>query len=77
MSDTTPRPVADLLLRNGKVTTLDPARPAAEAVAISGERILAVGSETELDRYRGDRTRVVDLLLSATVVEHARVPSRR
>lgn len=62
MSDTTPRPVADLLLRNGKVTTLDPARPAAEAVAISGERILAVGSETELDRYRGDRTRVVDLL---------------
>jgi len=55
-------PAADLLLRNGKVTTLDPARPAASAVAVSGERIVAVGSEAELDRYRGDRTRIIDLL---------------
>ena len=34
-----------LTLRNGRVLTLDPDRPRAEAVAVSGERIVAVGSD--------------------------------
>lgn len=55
------RAPADLILRNASVWTVDPARPAAHAVAIAGERIVAVGSEVEIARHRGARTRVIDL----------------
>jgi predicted amidohydrolase YtcJ len=51
----------DLLLVNGRVYTVDPARPWAEAVAISGERIVAVGSSAELRTLAGPATRVIDL----------------
>ena len=40
---------ATLLVRNGRVFTMDPARPQASAVAAHGGRILAVGSDDELD----------------------------
>ena len=52
---------ADLLLVNGRVYTVDPARPWAEAVAISGERIVAVGSSADLRPLAGPATRVIDL----------------
>ena len=52
---------ADLLLTNAKVYTLDAKRPWAEAVAIRGDRILAVGSSAELAVLRGKDTRVLDL----------------
>lgn len=52
---------ADLVLRNGKVLTMDPARPVASALAIVGDRIVAVGSDAEIDRLRGEGTRVIDL----------------
>ena len=52
---------ADLLLVNGKVVTMDPARPKATALAIVGDRILAVGTDAEIDRLRGEGTRVIDL----------------
>lgn len=51
---------ADLLLINGRVVTLDPRQPRAEAVAISGERIHAVGSTDALAPLRGPDTEVVD-----------------
>src|SRR5438445_475191 len=35
---------ADLVLRNGKIVTVDESRPAAEALAVSGDTIAAVGS---------------------------------
>src|SRR5262245_15306910 len=57
----TPVPRADLLLLNGHVYTVDSARPWAEAVAIAGDRIVAVGSTAELRRMAGPQTRVVDL----------------
>jgi predicted amidohydrolase YtcJ len=57
MPDTT----ADLIFTGGHVHTVDPARPSAEAVAVSGDRIVAVGSAADADRLRGPRTRVVDL----------------
>ena len=47
-----PQP-ADLLLVNGRVYTLDPARPWAEAVAIDGDRIAAVGTTAEINTRRG------------------------
>ena len=54
-------PVADLLLVNADVVTVDPALPHAAAVAIQGDRILAVGAAEDVSQYRGDETEVIDL----------------
>ncbi len=52
---------ADLILQNGRVVTVDSDLPAAEAVAISGDRILAVGTTAEMQQYAGSATRTIDL----------------
>jgi predicted amidohydrolase YtcJ len=52
---------ADLVLTNGSVATVDPARPVAEAVAVRGDRIVAVGTSREIKAYIGQKTEVVDL----------------
>src|SRR5262249_16796839 len=57
---TPPRP-ADLVLRNGKIVTVDDARPEAQAIAVSGDTIAAVGSNQDIQAYVGPATRVVDL----------------
>ena len=51
---------ADLLLVNARVWTGDAARPWAEAVAVRGDRVLAVGAGGELARHRSAHTRVID-----------------
>jgi len=51
----------DLILRNGQVITIDPRQPAAEAVAIAGDRILAVGSNADIDALAVAGTRKIDL----------------
>jgi predicted amidohydrolase YtcJ len=55
------QPGADLALVNGRIYTLDAARPWAEAIAIQSERILAVGSVEEIRRLEGPATREIDL----------------
>ncbi|TWT18716.1 amidohydrolase [Luteimonas marina] len=52
---------ADLVLHNGKIWTVDEANPQAEAVAVRGERIIAVGTSREILALKGPSTRVVDL----------------
>ena len=52
---------ADLVLLNGRVYTLDPGRRWAEGVAITGDRIAAVGTSVEVRRRAGPSTRVIDL----------------
>ncbi len=52
---------ADLILRGAVVHTVDAARRTADAVAVAGGRIAAVGSARDLDGLRGPATRVVDL----------------
>jgi predicted amidohydrolase YtcJ len=52
---------ADLVLTGGHVHTVDPANPRAEAVAIRGERIVAVGTAREVGELAGPRTRVISL----------------
>lgn len=52
---------ASLVLLDGKVVTVDPVMPEAEAVAISGDTIVAVGSTQQIRRYVGPGTEVVDL----------------
>ena len=52
---------ADLVLRGGRVVTVDPAVPEAEAVAIRGDRIVFVGSDSEAAAFTGRDTEVIDL----------------
>src|SRR5262245_60265400 len=53
--------VADVILLNAKVTTLDRQNPQAEAVAIGGGRFLAVGRERDVMALAGPQTRRIDL----------------
>ena len=53
--------MADLILINGTIHTLDPALPRAEAVAIRDERILKVGTAAEVKGLAGRETRTIDL----------------
>src|SRR5436190_10524447 len=52
---------ADLVLRNGKIVTVDAAKPEAQAIAVNGDTITALGSNQDMQRYVGPATRVVDL----------------
>jgi predicted amidohydrolase YtcJ len=50
----------DLILINGVIATMDPAKPMAQAFAVKGDRFLAVGTTEEMQSLKGPRTCVVD-----------------
>ncbi|MHC4947419.1 MAG: amidohydrolase [Planctomycetota bacterium] len=52
---------ADLILRNGRIATVDDDHREVRALAVAGDRILAVGSEERIDALRGESTTVIDL----------------
>ena len=52
---------ADLLLMNGRVYTVNPEQPWAEAVAVRDGSIVFVGSDEEAERFLGEGTEVIDL----------------
>ena len=52
---------ADLILHNGKIATQDDRRSLAEGAAIRDGKFLAVGSDREVMRLRGERTKLIDL----------------
>jgi predicted amidohydrolase YtcJ len=52
---------ADLVLRGGKVATVDPAIGNAQAIAVNGYQVTAVGSDDEISAYIGPETRVIEL----------------
>ncbi len=52
---------AGLILRNGKITTLDPATGEAAAIAIADGRVLATGSDAEIMKLANGSTEVIDL----------------
>ena len=52
---------ATLVLRNGRIATVDEAKPEAQALAARGDTIVAVGTDAEVAPYIGPRTRVIDL----------------
>jgi predicted amidohydrolase YtcJ len=54
------KPSATLIVTNAAVYTVDKQHPKAEAVAVIGDRIVAVGSRVEIDLWRGPETRVID-----------------
>src|SRR5437588_4492552 len=53
-------PFADLAIVHGRVWTVDAQHPRAEAVAIRGDRIVAVGSDAEIAKWIGPATRKID-----------------
>ena len=54
-------PPADLVLLNGKIVTVDAKLPQAQALAAREGKIVAVGSDVEVRRHVGPKTRVIDL----------------
>ncbi len=56
-----PERSADLVVRNGRVYTMDRKRPWASAFAVKGGRIVAVGEDGDIAALTGPDTRVVDL----------------
>jgi predicted amidohydrolase YtcJ len=54
-------PSADLILRNGRIYTVDRARPWAAAVAIRSGSFVAIGDDAAVEACRGPSTQVVDL----------------
>lgn len=52
---------AQLILRNGKITTLDPKKPQVEAIAIANGKIIACGNDDNIMRLVGDSTQVISL----------------
>jgi hypothetical protein len=54
-------PIADIVFVNGKIWTVDKAKPDAEAVAVLGGRILSVGSSANVKKCIGPKTKVIDL----------------
>ncbi|HWA15744.1 MAG TPA: amidohydrolase [Gemmatimonadales bacterium] len=60
-ASSTPADPADLLLVNGRIVTVDSAHPTAEAIAIKGDRIMALGTTAEMDKLKGPSTRRIDL----------------
>ena len=61
------QPAADLILSNGKIITVDERFTIAQAVAIRGDSILAVGASQEISRLAGPNTRRIDLRGRAVV----------
>lgn len=54
------KPAADLIVNNAKVWTVDKARPMAQAVAVLGDRIIAVGSNADVAALRSPTTKIID-----------------
>lgn len=50
-----------LILKNGKITTLDPKKPQVEAIAIADGKILATGDEESIMKLANDATKVISL----------------
>src|SRR6267143_1647543 len=60
LADKPPALAPDLLIVNAVVHTMDPSQPVAEAAAIHGNRIVAVGPSNEIKKMAGPMTRIVD-----------------
>ena len=56
-----PKEKADLVIINGKVLTIDKENPTAEAIAIKGEKIIAVGTTSSISGLiEKGKTKVID-----------------
>src|SRR6185295_16866610 len=61
------QPAPDLILTNGKIITVDDKFTIAQAVAVKGDRIVAVGTNKQIGQMAGAATRRIDLRGRAVV----------
>uniref|UniRef100_UPI0040498150 amidohydrolase n=1 Tax=Fulvivirga sp. TaxID=1931237 RepID=UPI0040498150 len=54
-------PVAATILKNGNIYTVDENNMKAEAIAILGDRVLDVGTSADMEKYKGENTKIIDL----------------
>ncbi|MGI4828662.1 MAG: amidohydrolase family protein [Janthinobacterium lividum] len=52
---------ADLVVLHGRIWTENPAQPEAQALAVSGHRIIAIGADADIQKLVGAHTRVLDV----------------
>lgn len=52
---------ADIIFTNGNVYTVNDKQPRAEAIAVREDRIVFVGSNADMQKFRSDKTRIIDL----------------
>lgn len=53
--------IADLILENGKIVTVEKALPQAQAIAVKDGRVLALGTTAAMRKHKGPKTEVIDL----------------
>ncbi len=56
----TPIVAADIIIVNANVHTMDAIQPATQAIAVLGNRIVATGTDKEVKKLAGPRTRIID-----------------
>jgi predicted amidohydrolase YtcJ len=61
LSQSPPPDAATLVLRNGKIVTVDEARPEVRALAVRGSTIVAIGTDQQIRPFIGKNTEVIDL----------------
>jgi len=54
-------PSADLIIRGGKIYTVDDNNPTVEAVVVKGDKILFAGTEKDAEKFKNEKTQVIDL----------------
>lgn len=59
-AQSTKSPAVDTIVLHGKVYTLNGKQPWAQAVAVQGVKIVAVGSNSEIEKLRGNGTKIID-----------------
>lgn len=71
--------ILDLVFINANIITLDPLRPKAELVAIRGGKILSVGHNWELKKFRCSKSKIIDCrsktILPGFIDAHFHLPS--
>ena len=60
ISSCSTEPQADLIVTNAKIYTVDEANPLAEAVAVRDGKIVGFGISSEIEKLKGEKTRVID-----------------
>lgn len=56
-----PAEIADIIFTGGTIITMDEVNPSAQGIAIRGDKIIAVRSDADMLRLRGQATKVIDL----------------
>lgn len=66
---------ADLVLLNGNIATMEDSIPYAQALAVIGDKIVDIGANSDIEKYIGDSTEVIELngefVMPAFIESHA------